>query len=216
MASGSQTSTTQPQPRRADPGLASGPQAHTYQMQLPPVPPTPPATDQTTTGDPGLQSGSQSAPVVPRQRSQSRTPEPPTTIPPPGQRTRNPISRGRSRSPPRRPNQTQYVEHLKTSQGQHANDVYFAQLVDLATRKQQFDPLFTYAEGSKKTNRIKGKHWDDIMFDMSVGVHDDDLTVLKSPTASSTDLQEHLSFMIANARGKTEVNIRNLSADERN
>ena len=53
------------------------------------------------------------------------------------------------------------------------------------------------------------------MFEMSVDVHFDDLTVLKSPTASSTDLQEHLSFMIANARRKTEVNIRNLSADER-
>ena len=88
------------------------------------------------------------------------------------------------------------------SQGQNTNDACFSQLVDLATKKQQFDPRFTYAEGSKKTNRIKGKHWDDIMFEMSVDVHDDDLTVLKSPTASSTDLQEHLSFMIANARGK--------------
>ena len=53
------------------------------------------------------------------------------------------------------------------------------------------------------------------MFEMSVDVHDDDLTVLKSPTASSTDLQEHLSFMVANTRGQTEVNIRNLPADER-
>ena len=88
------------------------------------------------------------------------------------------------------------------SQGQSANDVYFSQLVDLATKKQQFEPLFTYIEGSKRASRIKGKHWDDIMFEMSVDVHDDDLTVLKSPTASSTDLQEHLSFMIANARGK--------------
>lgn len=85
----------------------------------------------------------------------------------------------------------------------------------LATKKQQFDPYFTYTDGSNNANRIKGKGWDDIMFEISVDVHDDDLKVLKSPTASSTDLQEHLPFMIANARGKTKVNIRNLPAEER-
>ena len=53
------------------------------------------------------------------------------------------------------------------------------------------------------------------MFEIPVDVDDDDLTVLKSPTASTADLQWHLSFMIANARGKTEVNIRNLTAGER-
>ena len=53
------------------------------------------------------------------------------------------------------------------------------------------------------------------MFEMSVDVHDEDLKVLNSPTASSTDLQEHVSFMVANARGKTDANIRNLSAEER-
>ena len=64
------------------------------------------------------------------------------------------------------------------SQGQNANDVYFAQLVDLATKKQPFDPLFTYADGSKKTNRIKGNHWDDIMFEMSVDVNEDGIQLL--------------------------------------
>ena len=53
------------------------------------------------------------------------------------------------------------------------------------------------------------------MFEMSVDVHEDDMQLFRSPSASPHDLQAHLSFMISDSRGKTEVNIRDLTIGER-
>ena len=53
------------------------------------------------------------------------------------------------------------------------------------------------------------------MFEMSVDVYDHDLELFQSPTVSSSDLQEHLSYMIGDGRRKAEVNIRHLNAEER-
>ena len=53
------------------------------------------------------------------------------------------------------------------------------------------------------------------MFEMSVGVYDDDINFIKSPLVTSNDLQEHLSFMLADNRRKAEVNIRDLNLEER-
>ena len=52
------------------------------------------------------------------------------------------------------------------------------------------------------------------MFEMSVDLYDDDLTLFQSP-ATKDEFQEHLAYMISDARRKTEVNIRSLTADER-
>ena len=53
------------------------------------------------------------------------------------------------------------------------------------------------------------------MFEMSVDLYDDDISFFQSPTATPSDLQEHLSYMIGDGRRKTEVNIRHLNAEER-
>ena len=53
------------------------------------------------------------------------------------------------------------------------------------------------------------------MFEMSVDLYDDDVAVFQSPTATPSDLQEHLSYMISDGRRKTEVNIRQLNSEER-
>ena len=50
---------------------------------------------------------------------------------------------------------------------------------------------------------------------MSVGVCDDDINLIQSPLVTPNDLQERLSFMIADNRRKTEVNIRDLNPEER-
>ena len=113
--------------------------------------------------------------------------------------------------------QTMHVEDLLklSQQGQNANDVYFSQLIGNAQTRKDYVPVFSYADGSKKASRIKGKKWDDTMFEMSVDVYDDDINFIKSPLVTSNDLQEHLSFMLADNRRKTGVNIRDLTPAER-
>ena len=54
------------------------------------------------------------------------------------------------------------------------------------------------------------------MCEASIGVFDEDLDMSKSSSASSRDLQEHLSYMVSDARRKTDVSLRNLTADGRN
>ena len=51
--------------------------------------------------------------------------------------------------------------------------------------------------------------------DMSVDVNEDDMKLFQSPSTTPNELQEHLAFMPANAKGRTEVNIRNLTTEER-
>ena len=53
------------------------------------------------------------------------------------------------------------------------------------------------------------------MFEMSVDVYEDDINFINSPMPTNTDLQEHLAFMLADNRRKTEVSIRNLNVEER-
>ena len=53
------------------------------------------------------------------------------------------------------------------------------------------------------------------MFEMSMGVYDDDINFIKSPLATSNDLQEHLSFMISDRARTVEVSLRNCNADAR-
>merc|ERR1711923_178065 len=48
-----------------------------------------------------------------------------------------------------------------------------------------------------------------------MGVYDDDINFISSPMRTSQDLQDHLAFMLADNRRKTEVSIRNLNAEER-
>jgi hypothetical protein len=45
-------------------------------------------------------------------------------------------------------------------------------------------------------------------------VHEEDLEFFRSATATPEDVLEHLSFIVSDAKGKTEVNLRILSADE--
>ena len=52
------------------------------------------------------------------------------------------------------------------------------------------------------------------MVEMSVDVNEDDMKLFQSPSTTPNELQEHLAFMTANAKGKTEVNIRNLTTEE--
>ena len=53
------------------------------------------------------------------------------------------------------------------------------------------------------------------MVEMSVDVNEDDMELFQSPSTTPNELQEHLAFMTANAKGRTEVNIRNLTTEER-
>ena len=53
------------------------------------------------------------------------------------------------------------------------------------------------------------------MFETSIDVYDEDLELFKSTTATMADLQEHMTYMISDARRKTEVSLRNLTAEER-
>ena len=53
------------------------------------------------------------------------------------------------------------------------------------------------------------------MFEISVDVYDDDINFIQSPLVTSNNLQEHLSFMLADNRRKTEVNIRDMNPEER-
>ena len=53
------------------------------------------------------------------------------------------------------------------------------------------------------------------MFETSIDVYDGELEVFTSASASSDELKEHVSYMFSAARRKTEVSVRNLSAEER-
>ena len=88
-------------------------------------------------------------------------------------------------------------------------------MTDYAWTPDDYIPIFSYADGSKHPNRIRGNEWNDTMFEMSVDIYDHDLELFQSPNASSSDLQDHLSYMIGDGRRKAEVNIRHLSAEER-
>ena len=95
------------------------------------------------------------------------------------------------------------MENLKASQGENANDVYFAQLTKKGKKKdKEYDPAFTFVDGSKKANRIKGDQWNDTMFEMSVDVYEEDINFINSPMPTSQDLQEHLAFMLADNKRK--------------
>ena len=67
----------------------------------------------------------------------------------------------------------------------------------------------------KKANRIKGEQWNDTMFEMSVDVYEDDINFINSPMPTSQELQDHLAFMLADGKRKTEVSIRDLNTEER-
>ena len=53
------------------------------------------------------------------------------------------------------------------------------------------------------------------MFETSIDVHEEDMDLFNNPSATSTDIQEHLSYMISDARRNAEVNIRHCNAEER-
>ena len=80
---------------------------------------------------------------------------------------------------------------------------------------KEYDPTFTFVDGSKKANRIKGDQWNDTMFEMSVDVYEEDINFINSPMPTSQVLQDHLAFMFADNKRKAEVSIRNLNAEER-
>merc|ERR1711884_663013 len=164
--------------------------------------PQPPTTTVDQRG-PGLTSGPQ--------REMSRPSRPRTTD--------EPRTRDRSRSPRAahlKNMRALHVENIKSSQGENANDVYFAQLTKKGrNRVKEYHPTFTFVDGSKKANRIKGDQWNDTMFEMSVDVYDEDINLINSPMPTPQDLQDHLAFMLADNRRKTEVSIRNLNAEER-
>ena len=53
------------------------------------------------------------------------------------------------------------------------------------------------------------------MFETSVDVYDQDLEIFKSNTATQEDVQEHLSYMLSDAKRKAEVSLKNLTTEER-
>ena len=123
--------------------------------------------------------------------------------------------RSRSRTPPRRTHDSLLTEQLKLTQNSNANDAYFAKLTDYARKPDDYIPIFSYVDGSKRPTRIRGKQWDDTMFEMSVDLYDEDILFFQSPATTASDLEQHLSYMIGDGRRKTEVNIRHLNAEER-
>ena len=70
-------------------------------------------------------------------------------------------------------------------------------------------------DGSKKATRSKGDEWNNTMLEMSLDVTDQDIHVFKQPLITPKDLQDHLAFMLADGKRKTEVNIRDLNPEER-
>ncbi len=100
-----------------------------------------------------------------------------------------------------------------SNQGQNANDVYFAQLTEYSRSTECYLPSFTFAEDSKRASQIRGKQWDNIMFETSVDIYDDDIEFFKS--ASSTDSTDHLAYILSDSRRKAEVSLRNLTKEER-
>ena len=133
-SSSSSSSDEEPEPQRTPPERQNTPQ---------PPQPQPNVTTSTTTAQrgPGLPSGPQ--------RQLPRPSRPPTT--------NESRARERSRSPRAVPNRTLHVENLKASQGENANDVYFAQLTKKGKKKdKEYDPAFTFVDGSKKGEPYKG------------------------------------------------------------
>ena len=53
------------------------------------------------------------------------------------------------------------------------------------------------------------------MFELSVDVYEDDINLIQSPSTTDNDIRNHLAFIISDARRKTEVSLRDLTAAER-
>ena len=53
------------------------------------------------------------------------------------------------------------------------------------------------------------------MFETSIDVYDGDLDLFKSASASATDLDEHLPYMVSDAQRNTKASLRNLTYGER-
>merc|ERR1712079_284982 len=158
-------------------------------QQTPPTRQNTPQPPTTTVDQRGL--GLTSGP----QREMSRPSRPRTT--------NESRARDRSRSPRAAHLRALHVENLKASQGENANDVYFAQLTKKGKKRvKEYDPTFTFVDGSKKANRIKGDQWNDTMFEMSADVYDDDINFINSPMPTSQDLQDHLAFMLTDNKRK--------------
>ena len=139
--SSSDSSTTSSSDEEPEPQRIPPTRQNTPQTTQPPQPP--PSQQQTTTTDqrgPGLTSGPR------REMSQPSRPSTNTT-------TTESRARERSRSPRATHLKTRAlrVENLKASQGENANDVYFAQLTRKGKRKiKGHDPIFTFVDGSKR------------------------------------------------------------------
>ena len=117
--SSSESSESEPEPQRQQPPTTTRP------PQVPPL---------ATNRDPGLQSGP----------SQPQQPQPQPTQPRQPQRTPQPATqqssrqRDRSRSPRAHPEL--HVQQTYTSQNDNANDVYFAQLTNMHTKRKDATP----------------------------------------------------------------------------
>ena len=107
------------------------------------------------------------------------------------------------------------VRTIASNQGQNANDVYFAHLTNHSRKTDGYVPTFSYAKGSKKASQIRGKAWGDIMFEADVDVYEEDMALFASPMTSAAHVSEHFGFMLSEARRKTEVSLRSLTAQER-
>ena len=53
------------------------------------------------------------------------------------------------------------------------------------------------------------------MFEADVDVYEEDLALFASPMTSAEHVSEHFGFMLSEARRRTEVSLRNLTAQER-
>ena len=61
---------------------------------------------------------------------------------------------------------------MKADQGNHANDVHFAQLIGHYQKAETTHP-YSPMSMDRNANRIKGKQWDDTMFQMEIDVNDE-------------------------------------------
>ena len=50
------------------------------------------------------------------------------------------------------------ADQLKLTQDSNANDAYFAKLTDYARKPDDYIPIFSYVDGSKHPNRIRGNN----------------------------------------------------------
>ena len=89
----------------------------------------------------------------------------------------------------------------------NANDVYFTQLTKHSHKRKGREPIFRVADGSNKATRINGDAWNNTMFEMSLDVNNDDITMFKQPLTTPKDLQEHLSFMLAGGNERLKYTV---------